>query len=48
MFGQVRITQMLELSNPATVDKAVATLLQFAEYPKVVRGWRIRPDGLKL
>ena len=45
MFGQVRITQMLELSNPATVDEAVATLLQFAEYPKVVR-WFQFPAAL--
>ena len=45
MFGEVRITQMFQLSNPATADEAVAKLLQFADYPKIVR-WFQFPTAL--
>ncbi len=45
MFGEVRITQMFQLSNPATADEAVAELLQFADYPKIVR-WFQFPTAL--
>jgi len=45
MFGQVRITQMLKLSNPATLDEAVAQLLEYADYPKIVR-WFQFPTAL--
>ena len=45
MFGEVRITQMFQLSNPATVDEAVAKLLQFTDYPKIVR-WYQFPTAL--
>ena len=45
MFGQVRITQILQLSKPATTDEAVANLLQFADYPNIVR-WFQFPTAL--
>jgi hypothetical protein len=45
MFGQVRITKMFQLSNPATVDEAVAKLLQFADSPRIVR-WFQFPTAL--
>jgi hypothetical protein len=37
MFGQVRIIQKLQVRKPATVDEAVAKLLEFADYPNAVR-----------
>ena len=37
MFGQVRITHILQLRKPATVDEAVAKLLDFADYPNFAR-----------
>ena len=45
MFGQVRITQMMQLSKPATVDEAVAEMLQFADYPNILR-WFQFPTAL--
>ena len=37
MFGQMQVTQMLPLSKLETLDEAVAKLLEFAEYPKLLR-----------
>ena len=42
MFGQARISQMFQVSKPATVDEAVAKLLQFADYPNVVRWFQFQ------
>ena len=37
MFGQLKVTALMKLSKPQTVDEAVAKLLEFAEYPNIVR-----------
>src|SRR5207247_7033470 len=37
VFGQMQVTQMLPLSKLETLDEAVAKLLEFAEYPKLLR-----------
>ena len=37
MFGQMQVTTILQLSKLQTLDEAVAKLLQFADYPKIVR-----------
>ena len=37
MFGQMCVSQMLRLSKLETLDEAVAKLLEFAEYPKLLR-----------
>ncbi len=37
MFGKMQVTQMLAMSKRETVDEAVAKLLQFADYPKILR-----------
>ncbi len=37
MFGQARITQILQLSKPAAVNEAAVKLLQFADYPNILR-----------
>jgi hypothetical protein len=45
MFGQARISQMFQVSKPATVDEAVAKVLQFADYPNIIR-WFQFPTAL--
>jgi len=45
MFGQMQVTQMIQLSKLETVDEAVAKLLEFAEYPKILR-WFQFPTAL--
>ena len=45
MFGQARISQMFQVSKLATIDEAVAKLLQFADYPKIIR-WFQFPTAL--
>ena len=37
MFGQMQVTHTLALSKLDTLDEAVAKLLEFAEYPKLLR-----------
>jgi len=37
MFGQLKVTVLMKLSKPQAVDEAVAKLLEFAEYPNIVR-----------
>jgi len=37
MFGQLKVTTILKLSNLQTMEEAVAKLLEFAEYPKILR-----------
>ena len=45
MFGQMHVTETLALSKLETLDKAVAKLLEFAEYPKLLR-WIQFPTAL--
>ena len=45
MFGQMQVTHILALSKRETVDEAVAKLLDFADYPKIVR-WFQFPTAL--
>jgi hypothetical protein len=45
MFGQIQVTRTMQLSKLQTLDEAVAKLLQFAEYPKIVR-WFQFPTAL--
>ena len=45
MFGQMCVSQMLQLSKLETLDEAVARLLEFAEYPKLLR-WIQFPTAL--
>jgi hypothetical protein len=45
MFGQMQVTHILALSKRETVDEAVAKLLEFADYPKIVR-WFQFPTAL--
>ena len=45
MFGQMCVSQMLQLSKLETLDEAVARLLEFAEYPKLLR-WIQFPSAL--
>ncbi len=45
VFGQMQVTQMLALSKLETLDEAVAKLLEFAEYPKLLR-WIQFPTAL--
>ena len=45
MFGQMCVSQMLRLSKLETLDEALAKLLEFAEYPKLVR-WIQFPTAL--
>jgi hypothetical protein len=37
MFGQMQVINLFRYSKPTTVDEAVAKLLQFADYPDIVR-----------
>jgi hypothetical protein len=45
MFGQIQVTTIMQLSKLHTLDEAVVKLLQFAEYPKIVR-WFQFPTAL--
>lgn len=45
MFGQMQISQLFELSKKETLDQAVARLLEFADFPKVLR-WFQFPAAL--
>jgi len=45
MFGQMQVTTTLQLSKLQTLDEAIAKLLQFADYPKIVR-WFQFPTAL--
>jgi hypothetical protein len=45
MFGQLKVTTILELNKLQTLDEAVAKLLQFADYPNIVR-WFQFPTAL--
>ena len=47
MFGQVQVTTMLQLSKLQTLDQAAAKLLEFAEYPQILR-WFQFPTALVL
>ena len=37
MFGDLKLTKVLSLTSMKTADQAVAKLLEFAEYPRVLR-----------
>ena len=45
MFGEMQVTRMFRLTKLETVDEAVAKLLQFADYPNLVR-WFQFPTAL--
>jgi len=45
VFGQMCVSQMLQLSKLETLDEAVAKLLEFAEHPRLVR-WIQFPTSL--
>jgi len=45
MFGEMEVTQMLQLSKQETLDTAAAKLLEFADSPKVLR-WIQFPAAL--
>jgi len=45
VFGQMQVTHTLALSKLDTLDEAVAKLLEFAEYPKLLR-WIQFPTAL--
>ena len=45
MFGQLQVTTILQLTKLQTLDEAVAKLLQFADYPNIVR-WFQFPKAL--
>ncbi|MFZ0960861.1 MAG: hypothetical protein WAO35_08135 [Terriglobia bacterium] len=45
MFGQMQVTRTFTLSKMETVDEAVAKLLEFAEYPQILR-WFQFPTAL--
>jgi len=45
MFGQLKARTILNLSKLQTVDEAVAKLLQFADYPNILR-WFQFPTAL--
>ena len=45
MFGQMRVNALFQLSKQQTLDEAVAKLLEFADYPKIVR-WFQFPTAL--
>jgi len=44
MSGQMLVTHIFALSKRTTVDEAVAKLLQFADYPNVVRWFQFPTD----
>ena len=37
MFGPMQVTKLFEMSKLETVDEAVAKLLEFTEYPRILR-----------
>ena len=45
MLGQMQVTKILYLSKLQTLDEAVGKLLEFAEYPKILR-WFQFPTAL--
>jgi hypothetical protein len=45
MFGQMQVTTVLKLSKLQTLEESVAKLLQFADYPNIVR-WFQFPTAL--
>jgi len=45
MFAHLRISEIVHLNKRATVEEAVGNLLQFAEYPNIVR-WFQFPTAL--
>ena len=45
MFGELKVSKMLSLSELETLDQAAAKLLEFAEYPQVLR-WFQLPTAL--
>jgi hypothetical protein len=45
VFGQLQVSQIFTLSKRETLDEAVAKLLQFADYPKILR-WFQFPAAL--
>ena len=45
MLGQMQVSKILKLSKLQTLDEAVAKLLEFAEYPKILR-WFQFPTAL--
>ena len=45
MFGQMKVSQILRSTTLETVDQAVAKLLEFAEYPEILR-WFQFPTAL--
>jgi len=45
MFGQMLVAHIFALSKRATVDEAVAKLLEYAEFPKIIR-WFQFPTAL--
>ncbi len=45
MFGQVQVTEVFQLSKTETLDQAVARLLEFTDYPRVLR-WFQFPTAL--
>jgi len=40
MFGQIQVTQVLQLSKKETLDQAVVRLLEFADYPKILHWYQ--------
>jgi len=40
MFGQMQVTQMFAMGRRETVDGAVGKLLEFADYPRVLRWYQ--------
>ena len=45
MFGNLDAIKVLELRNSETLDRAAAKLLEFAEYPKILR-WNQFPTAV--
>ena len=45
MFGQMQVTPTFTLSKQETLDEAVAKLLEFADYPRILR-WYQFPTAL--
>ena len=45
MFGQLQVSEIFELSKRETLDEAVSKLVQFADYPKILR-WYQFPTAL--
>ena len=45
MFGQMRVNALFQLGKQQTLDEAVSRLLEFAEYPKILR-WFQFPTAL--